>query len=516
MPLRTMHHRHRLALGCALVFLLRTGVAGAAGSDPPPADPEREALEREMFGEPPDPKAPTAPQPAAKPTEGAPSTDRDAWEDELFGGGDADMSSDMSSDASADAPIAADPTAADSGPAIDFTDYDPDPLQIGGQIYLRSTYTIPQGTGIDEQSLQMPNLVDLYFDARPSSRVRAFVRGRLYYDPTYDPDAATNPLFAAPDNPRVLLDQLWIRFDIARAVFVTLGAQRIRWGPSLIWNPADIVHPVRRNPVAIFDERVGTTLLKVHVPVESLGWNFYAIALLDHASKLDRIGGAFRAEFVVSTVELGLSASVRKDTKPRVALDVSAGLWDIDIYTEAALHVGTNRPRYTTPVDYGAVLTGADPATEEVGDDLFVEATGGLQWSTLYDDQHLLTLGAEYNFNSFGYADPDVYPLLIYKGQFSPFYVGRHYAAVFVNLQAPSSWSDASFTLFQIGNLSDLSFATRLNVVIPTLTYLQVETFVGVSYGERSGELRLGIDLLDSIRIPPQLFSMGINLRVRI
>ena len=30
----------------------------------------------------------------------------------------------------------------------------------------------------------MPNLLELYLDGRPSDRVRAYVRGRLSYDPT--------------------------------------------------------------------------------------------------------------------------------------------------------------------------------------------------------------------------------------------------------------------------------------------------------------------------------------------
>jgi hypothetical protein len=41
----------------------------------------------------------------------------------------------------------------------------------------------------------MPNLLDVYLDARPVERVRAFASGRLAYDPTLteaaEDDAAT-------------------------------------------------------------------------------------------------------------------------------------------------------------------------------------------------------------------------------------------------------------------------------------------------------------------------------------
>ena len=61
------------------------------------------------------------------------------------------------------------------------------PLQIGGQIYLRTQSTALQGDYPDRWTLSAPSLLDAYFDARPNPRVRAFILGRMSYNPTAAP-----------------------------------------------------------------------------------------------------------------------------------------------------------------------------------------------------------------------------------------------------------------------------------------------------------------------------------------
>ena len=80
------------------------------------------------------------------------------------------------------------------------------------------------------------------------------------------------------DQPGRVLDQLWINFDVAHRAFVTVGRQHVKWGVGKFWNPTDYLHPVRRDPLATFDARTGTTMLKLHVPWEKRGWNFYAVS----------------------------------------------------------------------------------------------------------------------------------------------------------------------------------------------------------------------------------------------
>ena len=66
------------------------------------------------------------------------------------------------------------------------------PLQIGGQIYLRTQTTAFQGSHppppSSQWALSAPSLLDVYLDARPNPRVRAFVLGRMSFDPTRAPE----------------------------------------------------------------------------------------------------------------------------------------------------------------------------------------------------------------------------------------------------------------------------------------------------------------------------------------
>jgi hypothetical protein len=59
-----------------------------------------------------------------------------------------------------------------------------DPLKIGGQFYLRAIAQGNEGVSFGSTSFSAPTLVDGYFDARPTDRLRGMVVGRLSFDPT--------------------------------------------------------------------------------------------------------------------------------------------------------------------------------------------------------------------------------------------------------------------------------------------------------------------------------------------
>src|SRR6185369_6283729 len=144
----------------------------------------------------------------------------------------------------------------EAGPQLS-TDVAPeDPLTIGGQLYLRAQSTIRENTKVGGWGLSSPNLLDVYFDARPNERVRGFVLGRVGFDPTAAPALATGDQISgtamgAPGNlgssatgfttfnpsrgPNAVLDQMWMSFDIEHAVFVTAGKQHVRWGSGRFW-----------------------------------------------------------------------------------------------------------------------------------------------------------------------------------------------------------------------------------------------------------------------------------------
>jgi hypothetical protein len=465
-----------------------------------------------------------------------------------------------------------------------------DPLKIGGQIYLRANYANPGKISVTttvtstdstgqpttapttmqrQTTVSAPSLVDAYFDARPNDRVRGFVLGRMFFDPTL-PSASQmmststmtgtmaggtgttfstqTPLLSGVSTvrgPTTVLDQLWLRFDILNTVFVTAGRQHVKWGTWRFWTPTDYLHPVHVNPVAVFDARPGYTMLKLQVPIEKLGWNFYAFALAEGVSRwqqssmsfpagsdttatLGQVGGAARAEFVWGPAELGLDTVLYHDRNARYGADLSFGIGDFDLYADAGFENGSDIPRVSliagTTTDYTTYFSnGIKP-----------QVVGGGTYSLKYNDNDVFTLAGEYFYNSRGYSDPHDYPGLFTKGLFEFFYTGRHYAALSAVMLAPWSWNRTNFTFTTLGNLSDQSFISRLDYSHTVLTHITFEAFGAVNYGRREGEFRLGVDNLtlpattsamgvtpattttQTVSLEPQAFTLGVGLRISI
>jgi hypothetical protein len=490
--------------------------------------------EAEIFGSPPA-AAPSPPEPA--PEKPAPQAEPRPSEQELFGGGST-------------APNAQPPP-----PVGIISGEREDPLKIGGQIYLRLQSQWLEGVQPRDWFLSSPNLVDLFADVRPNDRVRGFVLGRMSYDPTLAPGQSAS-LFGQPGltlpsvsassaaNPRAVLDQLWLNFDVLdRRAFLTAGRQHVKWGVGKFWNPTDYLHPVKRDPLAVFDARVGTTMLKLHVPWEKRGWNLYGIGLFEDVAgqprgtnRVGRIGAGGRAEIVLGTAELGLDALVQDGHQPRFGVDVSGGVGDLDLYAEAALRQGIDGSRWRI----GASPTDLADYTRDDPTGFTPQVTLGGSWSAKYSDEDSVTLGAEYFYNDAGYTDAHIYPFLLAGAPekippippsttptfisrdpfaFRPFYLGKHYAGAYASLPSPGSWNNTTFTLSVLGNLSDQSFIARLDHSVLLLTYLRIETFVAGHFGTKGGEFRLGFDVPASltgtpIHVPAPVLDLGVAARV--
>ncbi|HEY2735238.1 MAG TPA: hypothetical protein VGI70_14680 [Polyangiales bacterium] len=444
-----------------------------------------------------------------------------------------------------------------------------DPLTIGGQLYLRAQSTTLQGQNLKDARTDMPTLLDVFFDARPNDRVRGFVLGRMTYDPLLPSStgalgnlgpqsaiggtagsASLSSLLSGQTNaPHVLLDQLWLRFDIAHAVFITAGRQHVRWGTARFWTPADFLHLRHRNPLDVFDARTGTTMVKVHVPVESKAWNFYAYGITEGENglpTLSSLAGAARGEFVLDSTELGLGVYGKPNTRAKFAGDLSSGIGDVDLYGEIAVLDArqSDRVRYDpnatlpsagTPPSYESPSDAQRDLIEQAVDAIYPsyrqrgyrpQAVVGANYSRKYNDNDVWTIGAEYFYNGLGYSDDQVYPGLVFPhantlvNPASFFYLGKHYAALYFTMPAPYKLDLHTFTLSTLGNLSDRSFITRLDYSYTLLTHLTFEAFGAVHYGRPSGEFRFRLQTPESLGIsvtqPPSLFDVGIGLRMAI
>ena len=442
-----------------------------------------------------DPPASGEPAPTTEPAPPAdPPPNRD---DDIFG---APTSGTPATPAPADAP----PTAASGDPflgevAIQATsDTDiaarlqarDDTLAIGGQLYQRLDLALPESTDVAATALSAPSLLDLYVDARPNDRVRMYARGRLKTDFTVssgDTDAFGNELKPTT----VLLDQVWTKFDVDKRVFITAGKQRIKWGAGRFWNPTDFLNQQALDPLAVFDERTGVGLLKVHVPLSGLGMNIYGIANFEGARRADEIGGAVRAEWVKGSTEITASAAARKDQPLRLGADLSTGFWLLDLHVEGAVRHGDKTPFWAGTYD---IATLRPPTQVDRSAEWIPQVVAGLELSVKYSDEDAMYLGAEAFYNGGGYSDSDLYPWLIANNQYQPFYLGQRYFGAYASLPSPGQWDDASFTASLLGNASDETFVTRLDYSQGVLTYLRTNFYAATYFG-KNGAFHQSLDI---------------------
>jgi hypothetical protein len=445
-----------------------------------------------------------------------------------------------------------------------------DPLKIGGQLYWRVMSTGLQGSKPQDWGMSAPALVDVYMDARPNDRVRGFVLGRMFYDPTLPASGSSSSgttssaqsldflgSSTATRGPTVLLDQLWLRADILHTIFVTAGKQHVRWGTARFWTPTDYLHMVPRNPLLPFDARTGTTMLKLHLPWEALGWNLYGYLLpngpetaptsssvngvnVDNGFKVTDVTAAGRAEIVLGTLEIGLGAFKQRHNKAKFAGDLSFGLWDLDFYGEAAVRSAADVDLVT--FDQDALVTDGMTAQSIIdayfpvhrGSRWKTQATGGVSYTHQYADKDTFTIGAEYFYNGLGYSDPKAYPGVLFlhgtslQNPATFFYLGRQYVGVYATAPAPYSWDNTTFTLSTLANLTDKSGISRLDYSLVVLTHLRFEAYGAVHWGQRNGEFRFGIDgsafadsnvqlvkdMADRLTRQPAIFDLGVGLRV--
>lgn len=408
-------------------------------------------------------------------------------------------------------------------------------LDIGGRAYLALQYThyLDEDDGVSLfPALSSPSLLNLYADARPSSRLRAYAEARLDYDFTAadstaggitagdltggdTADGVTPGVTPFPRTRQQLrLDQLWLKLDAARVAYLTLGKQRIRWGTGRFWNPTDFLNQQVRDPLDVFDRRLGVTLAKAHFPLEELGSNLYLIGDLANVTAPDDIGLAARAEALIGNTELTTTASVKRGQPLRFGADVSSALWVFDVRAEGAATFGSDQPFFEGDVD---LARGVVPTEVRRANDWIFQLVLGGEVAIPYSSTDSAIVGAEYFFNDAGYERADLYPVLFARQAFRPLYVGRHYAAVYGALPQPGPLDDSSVLMSTVGNLSDQSFLTRVDFSTLVLTFLTLNVWATVHYGNE-GELRLGLTLPptpglpgaeDGVRVAPPLIDVG-------
>ncbi len=468
------------------------------------------AREDAMFG--------SGPAPAEDEEDDQDDDDEAAREDDLFGASAASLPVDGSLAAQPATPAEALPAAGPTDAEIFANLREADQrLTVGGRLYLRANAYVPERPEPSSVSFGSPSLLDLYVDARPNDRLRAFAQGRVGHDPTVT-EGDTDWMGAEISPTTVALDQLWLNASLAGRLFITAGQQRVKWGAGRFWNPTDFLDPTRLDALAFFDERTGVPLIKVHLPLSRAGLNLYGFAGFEGADTIDQVQGALRVEWLVGLTEVALSSAIRKGDPERYGAQLSTALGPFDLKGEIALTHGLDVPGWEGSLDWETLEV---PTEVDRSEDWIPQAVVGAEWGFRYADQDSLYLGVEYFFNDLGTDDPDLYAWLALEGQFTPFYLGRHYGGVYLFLPAPGRWDDHNFVLSTLGNLSDRSLASRLDWSARVLTELSVNAYVQVHYGE-IGEFRYRLDvpeipgiLPDGLAVDAPLVDAGLGAAVR-
>jgi hypothetical protein len=403
-----------------------------------------------------------------------------------------------------------------------------DALKIGGQFYMRAITTISEHQPIGKSSFDVPTLLDVYLDARPTDRLRAFVLGRLVYDPllsstalvTGVPSSVTAGLQEV-SNPAVYLDQAWLAFDIAHSAFVTAGRQHVKWGTGQYFNPDDFLASQPRDPLAVFDARLGVSMLRVQIPWERTGLSFTAVAVFEPTQNisttgtsvatsggsvdlisgsqntsnglLEDVGGAGQIEYDFRGGAVGVNALAQKNRAWRLGAYTTAGIGDFDVYGEAVVKQQLDLPAPSNVVVAGTYSGYPFGSVYQPSAPLF-QGVAGVSYGINFEGNKSITLGAEYFFNSASFK-PANYPNLIFQGAYQPFYLGRNYLTISATLT--DTTAKTTWVLTNIGNLTDVSFITRVDLLVTVLSYLQVEAFTAVDYGHLGGEFRLAFDILN-------------------
>ncbi len=324
--------------------------------------------------------------------------------------------------------------------------------------------------------------------------------------------------FNASRGPNAVLDQMWISFDIEHEVFVTAGKQHVKWGTGRFWTPTDYLHPIKRNPLDVFDARPGTTMLKLHFPWESRAWNFYAFGVYrgseqPRPTRWARSPAPARAEFVEGPAELGLDVFAKRGQKPRVGVDFSVGVGDFDLYTDIGLRAGSDFPIVTqidpvphVPVPMARWCRTSPPQSPRLHGD---RHRSRRSWPASPGRANTTTTTCSRSAASTSTTRSDTpirrsIPACFIENQratsSTPAGTTRR---VFASLPAPYSWNYTTFTLSTIGNLSDKSFVSRLDYSVTLLTHLTFEAFAAVHYGHLGGEFRLGLDIPRTVATSP-------------
>jgi hypothetical protein len=319
-------------------------------------------------------------------------------------------------------------------------------LALGGTFSNNLGYTLYEGRSTRDNLLADQMQAFVYLDSRLREDARMFFKAKLGYSPISQAVGVSGTV--APQ-PSVSLEEMKLSYNLKKAVFVTLGRQKIKHGSARFWNTTDFLNLSARDYFLPVDERPGVDMLKLHAPFGAT--NVYGMGTFGGADNPEKLGAYGRVESgykglgsVLGGGEVAVSGMARKDEITRYGLDVSQGLGDFDVYGEAA-------------------------AGWEYHTDQWLAAfTTGISYEWKYTDKETMTFQVEY-----------------FRRE-----AGVHYGAFMLYVPKPAGLTDWSWIFYTLACIQDDSRLSRLDTVWQMTRDISQRIYVSAPWGMPESSLR--------------------------
>ena len=364
-------------------------------------------------------------------------------------------------------------------------------LTLGGRLELQSSLLKFSDNTVGDAPLNHSAAAELYLDARPSDDLRGYVKGAIIQTQGANTNAAQG---AAP---KIELYEMWIKWiSNGGSLFTTVGRQKLKWGAATFWNPTDFLAVQTKDPLATYDIRPGANLIKLHVPVEKSGHNFYALIDLENAKKGNSPRAAARAEFNYGygdfTGELTTSVVGGKDQPIRWGVDLSTALGPVDLIVESAWTRRSDQVFYTKNRTSEGLLSFS---TVDRSKQSIAQMVVGTRYELKYSDKGSANLNLEYFWNDAGYSDVVMEAYAFGQGlalgQNRGLYLANRYAAASLVIIPSNDFSVNPLLFTAITNLTDRSWLARAGYTRTISTRSRLE-FALTKFGGL-GEFRGGV-----------------------
>ncbi|MEN9810197.1 MAG: hypothetical protein RLZZ488_1764 [Pseudomonadota bacterium] len=356
-------------------------------------------------------------------------------EDEMFGGGSAAASESGKTAEPVKSPDTTVTTRQTQG----------ETLTLGGRLELQSVLSKGSNSSAAEARMLNSTGAELYLDSRPADNLRGYIKGSV----TSRGNAQNQPAFS--------VNETWIKWN-GTSVYTTLGKQKLKWGAATFWNPSDFFAVEAKDPFALYDVRAGANLLKLHMPFEKSGNNFYLLANFDNAQAARDSKFAARAELNYGLGELTATVAGGRDQPQQYAFDVNTALGPVDLVVETALTRKSKRDffRRSTSAD------GSQPIISYKRDNQTIaQVVGGLRYDIKYSESDSANLSVEYFWNDFGSSNALSEAVSFLRGQAQRLYLANRYVAANILLAQPASLNDSTVLVSGLTNLTDKSWLVR-------------------------------------------------------